>query len=300
MVIIAMAFVLLPELYIVKKSEDFVVQIMLAFLMLGLFFLILNNRRLILASFFCCGILCLFLKNASYENLVRPGESKAAKISLAHFNLSSITSTYDQLLEIVINTKPDIISFQEVTPDWELFIRKEFQNEYPHIIAYSRIDPFGKCIISKIPINYSDTLIIESVPNLICNVNLDNEEIFIISTHFLPPLDSELTNRSHENLETISHFINALKSPVIIAGDFNLVYWSNEIRSFRNKAKLFNSRRDASENGLKAAYDHIFYSRELECTGFAEINEFTTHVGIIGSYQKKNNFAERVLPKNNN
>jgi endonuclease/exonuclease/phosphatase (EEP) superfamily protein YafD len=287
MVIIALAFIFLPGLSIIKKSEDFVVQIMLFYLMLGFFFLILNNRRLILASFFCCGILCLFLKQASNENLVRPEVSKASKISVAHFNLSSITDTYESLKEIVNDAQADVLSFQEVTPDWEVFIRKELQEDYPYIVSFPRIDPFGKCMISKIPINFSDTVQIGTVPNLICNLSLDDEELFVISTNFLPPLDNQLSNTSQNNLETIADLIKTLKNPVIIAGDFNLVYWSDEIRSFRNNARLFNSRRDASESGFKAAYDHIFYSRELECTGFNEIYDFATHIGIIGYYQKK-------------
>ena len=294
----AFAIVFLPNLYIIKVSEDFVVQIMLAYLALGFFFLIINNRRLLLTSFLCCGILCLFLKNASNLHLILPEETEESKISIAHINVSSITEEFDSLLVRIEQLDADVISFQEMTPDWEQIIVEELSMDYPHIKSYSRIDPYGKCIISRVPIRYSDTFHINGKPSLITAFELTNEEdVYVLSTHLLPPLDKELSSQNKAQLETISEIIKYIESPIIVAGDFNLVYWANEIRSFRSNSKLMNSRRAASQGGLKISYDHIFYSQDLECTSLSDIDHSGNHWGIMGSFQQKTQVASILRRK---
>lgn len=294
----AVSFIVFPKVGIIRQGEEFIVQIMLAYLVLGFFFLILNNHRLVLTSFFCCGILCLFLKNASNSNLMLPRETQESSLSLAHINVSSVTEVHDSLHAILKTLNADVISFQEVTPDWEQIILKELSENYPYKKSYSRIDPFGKCIISKFPISFIDTFNINNKPNVMIAFQIsDDEEIFLLSTHLLPPLDKETTEHNRAHLSILSSVLAEIRVPFIVAGDFNLVYWANEIRSFRNNAKLSNSRRAASKGGMQISYDHIFYSKDLECSSFKDITHDNNHWGISGTYQRKTLVASNFRRK---
>lgn len=117
--------------------------------------------------------------------------------------------------------------------------------------------------------------------------------IGFISTYVLPPFGDNEFLKTKNHLNHISQLINTKEMPFIVSGDFNLVYWSNEIKSFRNSSNLNNSRRDVSQNLLKIPYEHIFFSNKLECVLFEEIKDDTGgNLGIKGSYQHKLQFIE--------
>ncbi|WP_235297703.1 endonuclease/exonuclease/phosphatase family protein [Portibacter marinus] len=270
-------------------SVDFTVQLMLAYLFLGLLFLTIDKRRLLFTSFICCGMLCLFLKQSSYDRLAFPAVTQQEKVTIAHFNTSSAIGGYESVLSAVLASDADIISFQEVTPDWDAFLTENLSTIYPYNVRNVRIDPYGMEIFSKLPIKSYDTFHYQEIPHQLVNIDIaDGEQVNIISAHVLPPLGQRLNERARKHLNTIAEKILSIEAPSIVLGDFNLVYWSNEIISFRQKADLENSRRDISKNLLDVPYDHIFFSKRLECTGFGDITDTSsTHLGIIGTYQLK-------------
>ncbi|GLR17802.1 endonuclease/exonuclease/phosphatase family protein [Portibacter lacus] len=272
-----------------QLSIDFSVQLMLGYLFLGFLFLIISEKRLLLTSFACCGMLCLFLKQSSNNNLILPKVNQSEKVSIAHFNTSSSTLGYASMLEAVISSDADIVSFQEVTPDWDMYLNNNLKALYPYSARNVRIDPYGMEIFSKFPIVEYDTFHYDEIPHQMVNINVsENNNINIISAHVLPPLGKRLNERAKKHLQTIANKISSLPSPSIVLGDFNLVYWSNEIVHFREQAQLENSRRDVSQNLLNVPYDHIFYSNKLECTSFRDISDSTSnHLGIVGTYQIK-------------
>ena len=290
LVIIALIPIISPNWSFLQNSVDFSVQLMLGYLLLGLGFLTIGKKKLLFTSFACCGALCLFLKQSSNTNLKFPEQTKSEKITIAHFNTSSAPSGYRSLLEAVLKSEADIISFQEVTPDWDIYLKNNLADLYPFNESNVRIDPYGMAIFSKMPINNYDTFHYEEIPHQIINVPLsDDQNVNIISAHVLPPLGKRLNDRAKMHLYEIASKITLEEEPSIVLGDFNLVYWSNEIRDFRSQARLDNSRRDVSQNLLKIPYDHIFFSDKLECTGFEEISDtVSNHIGIIGTYQFKN------------
>ncbi len=283
-----------------RRGVDFSVQLMLGYLLLGLAFLVIDKKRLVLTSFACCGALCIFLKQSSNENLILPKLNNSEKITIAHFNTSSATEGYQSLLDIVQTTDADIISFQEVTPDWDVFLKKNLTESYPFNSSNVRIDPYGMAVFSKIPINQYDTFNFQEIPHQVINIPVSiDQNINIVTAHLLPPIGQKLNERAKMHLDALANEITGEHDPSIVVGDFNLVYWSNEIRSFRSQAALENSRRDISQNLLKVPYDHIFYAKQLECTGFRDISDsLSNHIGIVGTYQiKPNTEIQESKPK---
>jgi hypothetical protein len=224
---------------------------MLGFLAAGLLFLILNQPKLVLISFCCTAILCLHLKRASNPLLRFPEVTAGPKLSIAHINVS--------------------------TPDWAQVLEANLVEDYPNMARNIRIDPFGMLIFSKFPISEIDTFYYNRIPNLDLTVSCSNEQtVKLIASYILPPLNIR------EHLSVIADQVEKRDQPVITLGDYNMVYWSDEIISFRNVANLKNSRRST----LKVHYDHIFYSDEFECVDFSEIVDLSSnHLGIYGSYQ---------------
>ena len=278
-----------PDTAIIRRGADFTAHLSILFLFLGMFFLVFDQRRLMFTSLITCAILSLFLKQESNSNLTFPEENLNRNITIAHINVSNAEQGYSEVLSKILEIKPDVISFQELTPDWDVQLKTQLHEFYPNINNLVRIDPYGMAIYSRFEILNSDTLEHNGIPNLKSTLDLgDDRKLNLISTYVLPSFDNIARLQIKEHFNYLAQKITKHSEPTILLGDFNLVYWSNEIRTLRNSIDLENSRRDISDSVLKLPYDHIFYTRELECTAFNDITGLDArHLGILGTYQWK-------------
>jgi endonuclease/exonuclease/phosphatase (EEP) superfamily protein YafD len=91
-------------------------------------------------------------------------------------------------------------------------------------------------------------------------------------------------------MKNISKYVNDQNIKVIVLGEFNTVYWSDEIRAFREATNLNNSRKDVIPANLKIPYDQIFYSKDLQCVNVKDfiINK-GERVGLISMFQQNIN-----------
>lgn len=280
--------ILPPELYFFRVVSKFVVQIMMAYLILGVLFLFLSDEKSMFVSFICCGILCLFLRTR--PPFFAP-EQPGASISVATFNLSLSNETYDSTISTIFGTGADIISIQEVNPDWNASIQSNpyVKKNYPFDSTIVRLDFHGLGIYSRYPFVEIDTFTYNGIPNFIGCIKHDslNQHIYFVSTSTTPPVSLSAFEHINAHLQQMADTIqslNANKKPILAFGDFQVMPWSSEIIRFRQSADLEDSRRDMSPTYFP--HDHIFYSKELECTDFKSIGDKNTdHLGIVGYYQ---------------
>ena len=281
-----------PNYFLFKMGANYAVHITVFYLFLGILFLSLSQPRLTFISFACCAGMCLFLKYSANAELKLP-EIVDTEVSfkVAHFNLASSQGSFDKLVQVIKNTNADIISLQEVTPDWQDVIQKEFAVDYPFSSCIVRSDPFGLAIFSKHPLRL-DTFLFEGLPNLAGSFKPDpvSPDISFIASYITPPLYSQAYEQFKNHLRAISNY--ALENsipPILTIGDYQVPAWWNEIQGFRAVLQLDDSRRSASvsQTGIFATpVDYIFHSPKLRCVDFIEINlKGGGHVGIMGTYQ---------------
>ncbi len=275
-----------PEFSFLNKFSHNTTYIMLGMVAMGLMFLPMRNRKLMFSSFTCAAILCLFLKGASNSNIVLPEVNNLPSLSIAHINLGNVTDTYESLISTVKHLDTDIISFQEFTPDWNLYIGTKLDSLFKYSEKNVRIDPFGMAVFSKKPIQEKEIFYHEEIPNFKGDVQLGEEVVNLVFSYVLPLFGNQDVANTEEHLSAVADKLNSSHSHKLSIGDFNMVYHAKEIMNFRSKTLLQNSRREVPMGTLKMPYDHIFYSSDLECTQFLEIQDSNkVHIGILGSYQ---------------
>lgn len=286
-ILIAGLAVFFPESSIGSKLLNYNVHLMMGLMVIGFGALIINYRKVMAFSLGACMVMCIFLKNASNDTMVMPLVNTEPHLSVAHFNVSNVQD-FDHLLNTISEIDVDILSFQELTPDWNYILQEKLQEQYPYNMSIVRIDPYGMAFYSKREFNSMDTFLFDSKPNLEAELTIDNQNITLLSSYLVPEISKSNTELTKEHLDMISYKIRDKKSPVIALGDYNMVYWANAISRFRSKAQVIHSRRDVSDDGLKPPYDHIFFSTDLECTRFQNIEDLQeNHIGIFGVYQIK-------------
>ncbi len=279
--------------------------VMLALLFFGVLFLILRQSILTFVFFGACVLLSVFLKfsvqNDSLErwretvvkdtNLSRAG-SFERPIRVAHFNTTNFNEP-QQAMQAIRNVKADVISFHEINPFWDQWLKDSLSSLYPFSQVLVDIGLFGQAIFSCYPITETDTIFYNSVPMLTGTVVVEDSELRIISIHTEPVLTRGGDENLRKHLGNVVPEVEGHEKPTIVVGDFNCVSWSNALKEFKNRTGLLDSRSGFlpfSTNGLgslfEAPVDHILYSPSLQCIGFENLECKTNlkRLGICGSF----------------
>ncbi len=275
-----------PEIPFIQNGVRYAHLILFSFLLAGLVFMMYDRSRLMFVSLGCCAALSLFLKNASNDRLTLPQANSESKVSIIHLNTSNL-NRFDIIDSLLIKYDPDIISVQELTPDWNAYLNEKLVETYPFFNTQVRIDYNGMGMYSKLAMIRSDIFLFDDKPNLVCQIKTDQTNLNIFSSYVLSLSENQRENtKMHFN--TISEQVQNIDDPVISLGEFNMVYWDSEIINFRRDTELKNSRSYTSEIISAPSSDHMFYSDELECIQFMDLNDDeNNHIGILGKFQFK-------------
>lgn len=289
MLIIGTILTVIPnDLALAKFTSNYAVQIMLSYLLLGIIFLIFRQQRLLLASFLCSAALCLFLKSYSNGAIMLPKQTSEIALKVAYLNTADADADYEQLMESILDSDADLITIQEVTPDWSSILESSLAEKYPYQKIITRIDFYGQAVFSKFPFQEIDTFHYNDIPNIKGSIQLPDSRkiVTFVASHTTPSFKSTSFYKDlRDHLNTIVEQLQDVEGPKIALGAFNTVEWSTELQDFRNILRLNSSRRDTNPFG-QIPYEHIFYSSNLECVGFSSIlSSEGSQVGIKGTYQ---------------
>ena len=265
-------------------------RVMLGMLSLGMLFLFMSKQRLFVTAFSCTAALCYFIKISSNGDTIMyypPNDEETLTIS--HINASANNDDYRDIIRSILNSDADLVTVSDVTPDWYETLNEALSTRYPYVHATVRIDIFGQAVFSKYRFTRIDTFMYEDIPNYLGTIEKNGKFFHFTSSHTSPSfLDEEDQMQLTNHLGTITRNAEELKGgPYIAMGSFNTLAWSSELANFRQSLALHNSRRSATQFG-KEAYEHIFYSNHLECTGYEDIATTQgTMIGVVGTYQFK-------------
>lgn len=265
---------------------NYSVHIMLSMLVLSLILLFFKKVQLSFLGLFCTALIAIFLKTASNTNLILPKQNQEAKIKVAHYNLGNVDSDFTSLFDQIQKDSADVISFQEYTPDWSIRMKNKIKKQFPFYREVVRIDPYGVALFSRKVFVQADTFMNERIPSLEMIINKDDKPFQIISSYVTPSLNESSRKSAINQLDNLASKIERSTVPVIALGEYNMVYWSQEMRKFTDMAGLLNSRRSIDDGNLRIPFDHIFFSNDLQCIEFKEIQDAqNNHIGIVGTYQ---------------
>ncbi len=284
-----------PDNIAMKGWASYAAQITMGYWLLGLFFLAVKQTRLTMVSFVCCAFLCIYLKSATNPALQLPTKTGEPTFKVAQFNLSAHTGDYSSFLNVLRKNKADIVSIQDVSPDWWHVLEDSLRIMYPHQCSYQTLGFFSMKVLSREPYSVCDTLFCDNVPSLILGFKNTSKgkPLYIISTYIAPPLFSSAYRQLQKQLDTIAFQIKRLNAPTLTVGDYNIAASSAEVQQFRQLANLNDSRRGYRPSRIDGHFslfdvptDHIFYTNHFNCIDFQTISGVESErLGILGVYQ---------------
>ena len=160
------------------------------------------------------------------------GDAKCLRIMT--YNLLQSNDCIPEITQVILNSKADIIFFQEMNRQVEEGLKCSLSSRYPHQVYGMKAEPTKIArngIFSKYPLKQLDAILSGTWASLpqICRVTYQDRVIYVINIHAYPHKIgtanlSEIAN-SHQLREIANRelmaYITKINQPMIIAGDFN-------------------------------------------------------------------------------
>lgn len=194
----------------------------------------------------------------------------------------------NRLIDLIAKTKPDLILLTEVDPWWAGQLAG-LERDFPHTIKEPLTNTYGMVLYSRFELANAEVryLIEPEIPSIRTDVKLGNGRMIrFYGVHPRPPgrpgpsgAPADSTKRDAE-LVMVAREVRGVKSPVIVAGDFNDVAWSHTTRLFQRISRLLDPRvgrgffntYNANYWGLRFPLDHLFHSEHFALREFDRLD----------------------------
>ncbi len=199
-------------------------------------------------------------------------ENSGESLSILSMNLLAANTNYNKALDLIREKDPDIVVFQELSPQWEeqlqdLFLRYPFSQMHP------QNNNFGIGVLSKFPMNSAVTDLGKGFPpSVLGEIKVDRKLFTILATHPFPPVGQDRFEFRNEQLKEIAKLSNKQPGNFIVAGDLNTSSYSLHFRELLKNGNLQDSRKGfgiastwpADFLIMRTTLDHILYKGNIQ------------------------------------
>ena len=203
------------------------------------------------------------------------GSNSNTNISILVSNVLTYNKSYDKLIDLVNERKPDLFLTLETDKKWEDELAG-LEKDYKYTVKVPQDNLYGMHLYSKLKLEDVKVRFIveEDIPSIHAYVYLKNgQKVRIYCLHPMPPSPTESdtsTNRDAELL-MLGRDLKEDKEPVLVFGDLNDVAWSRTTRLFQKISGLLDPRIGRGFfNTFHADYwffrwplDHVFHSNDF-------------------------------------
>jgi endonuclease/exonuclease/phosphatase (EEP) superfamily protein YafD len=202
-------------------------------------------------------------------------KNPASIVSLLIFNVFIENRNFEKFLQLVEQTKPDLILLAEPDEQWAQAI-SPLDKIYPFSVKHPLDNAYGMILLSRLELENPQLkfLIEDDIPSIHTGVKLDSSDLIrLYCLHPRPPIPPENDRATERDAELIlvGRMIQGKDVPTIIAGDLNDVAWSRTTSLFQKISNLLDPR---IGRGLYSSFhaqypfirfplDHVFHSNHF-------------------------------------
>lgn len=169
--------------------------------------------------------------------------STQQRLKLVQYNALFQNHRYQNLIEFLREEQPDIVTLQEITPDWVTGLAPLSAQ-----FAYSRLEPQaegkGVAVYSKLKLDKAEVVDLggDQRPNLLVQFLWQNKMFSLITAHPPNPFGANRFDWRNQQLTRTAEYLQSLPSPKILVGDLNITMWSAYYQKLVTEAQLMNAR----------------------------------------------------------
>ncbi len=182
----------------------------------------------------CVAIYPLYWSASDKSASIRDG---GKVLTILDVNFNSQNERFDALKSLILQSKPDIICWQEFSMLADKWSTESLSRDYPYSMRRPRNDNFGIALFSKIPVENFQVERLAPVPieTIVATLRFNDKVLDVISTHTYPPISSAAYLARNVEMENLGAFVRDSGHASILCGDLNATLWSS---SFQKLLKL--------------------------------------------------------------
>jgi endonuclease/exonuclease/phosphatase (EEP) superfamily protein YafD len=218
----------------------------------------------------------------------RSFRDQPADVSIMVANVLMTNRETEEFFEIVHEASPDILITLE--PDkWWIEQLAVLHSKYPYRVAYPASNTYGMALYSKLPLPDYKIYFLnqDSVPSIVATIQVRGGKTFrMMAVHPVAPVPSghptNIGSVDEESLKLAANMLAQDSLPTILAGDFNDVGWSHNLKEFEKRCKMKDTRRGRGMyNTFKAnswffrwPLDYVYVSYQWKVTEVERLDDF--------------------------
>ncbi len=196
-------------------------------------------------------------------------------ITIYTANVYQDNTNPDELIREIKAKQPDVLLLMETNSRWQQDVA-ETVADYPFKMEVPLDNTYGMLLYSKLDLIDPEVsyLIEDSIPSIHSRVRLrSGKEIMFHAIHPTPPKPAAESRSSKRTGELMKIALKVVDTdiPVIVAGDFNDVSWSNTMVLFKSVSGLLDTRNgrgfynsfDANSLLMRWPLDYVYVTEEF-------------------------------------
>ena len=270
--------------------QSFLFQAMLAYGFFSIIWILKRHYRVATTNFLIYILLLVKVNGPLDATLnVRQGQEE---LSVLQFNVLATNTSYQSTIDRIEQLNPDLLSFQEVSPNWEKMLESNLRQSYPYYKIASNGDHHqGIAIFSKRPLSELEVYDWNGTLNITGKIQLRQESINFVSLHTRSPTTKERWKQRNKHLKILQEHISNGEGEFLVLGDFNTVPWDKRLVSFKSHTNLKDSRKRLTPTYpawnpfvAQIPIDYILHSDGIGCDSLNAVKITSDHKAILGSF----------------
>ncbi|MBK9629948.1 MAG: hypothetical protein IPO62_02580 [Saprospiraceae bacterium] len=284
-----------PDILLFKQLTKYATHWMFLCIGFGLIFMLLDINSLLFVSFACAATIALFLHSSFNSAILLAGDNKdESTFSVLYVNPNLSKEPLQRTIKSLLKHQADLI----IVDDYHPMVHAaslQLDDIYPYRRNIILENGLGKGMFCKTSIALSDTLPFLFTPSLFLELNInDSIRLTVGSCSHLLPENLDDYHYLSQVLQKLSAKLVNIKDPTILAVNFNIEPWSQELRDFKDMAHLSSSRRENNEgvhnksilSALTVPGGEILINQKVECSHFSIVSdEQNIPIGLFGKYK---------------
>lgn len=226
-----------------------------------------------------------------------PSNEHSQTIKLLSANVYQFNTDYQSFIDLIEETKPDIILTIESNKDWEKAL-KVIEKQYPNHKKVALENTYGLHLytsleLKSIKVNY---FVADDIPSIEARLMTDDGYVFnFVGVHPPPPSPTEEENSKERDgeLMCVAKKVKGYTDPTVVVGDFNTVAWSKVSTLFRKTSELVDPRIGrglistfhADYKLFRFPIDQMFHSPNIYVQNFTVLKSFgSDHLPLYSEF----------------
>jgi len=154
----------------------------------------------------------------------------APDLRIAHLNVLQPNARHADVLMAIRHADADLVSVQEVSPQWAAALRTGLGDEYSYQLVTPRTNCYGIALFSRLPLRKAQVIVLAGAPFIEAEVEADGGRVRVFIAHATSPGSPGQFFRRNAQLGALAERIADGALPTVLIGDLNTVHWDDAYR----------------------------------------------------------------------